>query len=134
MPGLVALVVLLLAAAPSATQTHPDMWWRNPQVQEALHLTPHQVERLEHIFHQDVELRKARRRKLTQLETQFADALTAGAVSEIEESGLVERMEDLRLSINLRRAMMLMAMYRTLRPEQRAALTSLYPPSRFPRP
>ena len=70
MPGLVALVVLLLQGTAAAEpQTHPDMWWRNTQVQEAMRLTPEQVQRLEQLFYLDADLRIARRRSLMKLQS-----------------------------------------------------------------
>ena len=135
MSGFAALVVfLLLGAVGAERQVHGEMWWRNAQVQRSLHLTPPQVQRLEQIFYEDFDLRAARRRMLRQLETQFAEALQAGDVTGIEESGLVDQMEELRARINVRRSLMLLAMYRTLSPGQRKTLTQMYPPGRFARP
>jgi Spy/CpxP family protein refolding chaperone len=110
------------------------MWWRNVQVQQTLHLTSEQVARLEQIFDRDVGLRIARRQRLNQLETQFAEALETGDVNEIHDSHLIDRIEDLRTRINIRRSRMLFAMYRTLSADQRKALSVLYPPGHSVRP
>ena len=50
-------ILLVTAGRPDA---HTEMWWRNVQVQQTLHLTSEQVARLEQIFDRDVGLRLGR--------------------------------------------------------------------------
>jgi len=119
----VTIALLLVTAAPDA---HPEMWWRNAHVQRTLHLTSQQVARLEQIFNRNVDSRIARRRMLNQLKTQFAESLETGDLNTIDESHLIDRIEELRTRINIRRARMLFAMYRTLSADQRKVLSALH--------
>lgn len=128
------LVTLLIGTAEAQTARHEDMWWRNPQLQQALMLTAEQVQRLERLFNEDLDDRIAGRKTLKRLEKKFAELLAAGEVSRIEDSNLIDRMEEQRARINVRRATMLMAMYRTLSADQRKTLNGLHPPRRLVRP
>lgn len=129
MRRLVTVLVLLLAVT-ARPRAEDAAWWRNPQAQETLHLSPQQITRLEQIFHQDVALRTSRRRTLTRLEAEFTEAMNDGDVARIESTHLIDRIEQLRVRINVRRTMMLVEMYQILSPDQRTALATLHPPAR----
>ena len=124
-PLAVALVMLLPPASAPADATG---WWHNKDIQRQVRLTGTQVERLQRIFDRDRELRATRRQELARLERELADALVADDADGIESSHLVDRIEGLRMQINVRRTLMLIEMYRVLSKEQRQILAALHGP------
>jgi Spy/CpxP family protein refolding chaperone len=130
----VLVVLLLLGHSAARAERRVELWWLDARVQQALHLTSAQVRALDRLFHDRLEQRIADRRRLADLERQFTASLTAGDHAAIEHSRLIERREDLRRRINVRRAVMLLAMYRMLSPDQRQLLSATDGPGRLAGP
>lgn len=100
-------------------------WWREQAVQKLLNLTKTQIERLDTVFERDRQERLALRRKIGEMDRLLRRVLERGNAQDATVQRLSEQVEALRAQHNVRRTLMLFAMYRRLTPEQRAALTKL---------
>jgi Spy/CpxP family protein refolding chaperone len=100
-------------------------WWRKADVQQALNLTKSQIERLEVVFDKDRPERVALRRKIAEMDRLLRRILERGNAEDDSIKRLSEQVEALRAQHNVRRTLMMFAIYRRLTPEQRAALTEL---------
>ena len=94
-------------------------WWRKTDVQQKLNLSRTQVERLDTVFDRDRPERVALRRML------LRRVLERGNAEDATIKRMSEQVEALRAQHNVRRTLMLFAIYRRLTPEQRSALTAL---------
>jgi Spy/CpxP family protein refolding chaperone len=94
-------------------------------VQQLLHLTKAQIERLEHVFENGRSERVALRRKIAEMDRLLRRVLERGNAEDATVERLSEQVEALRAQHNIRRTLMLFAMYRRLTPEQRLALRQL---------
>lgn len=95
-------------------------WWRKSDVQQMLHLTPTQVERLDTVFEKDRPERLALRRKIAEMDRLLRRVLERGNAEDVTVKRLSEQVEALRAQHNVRRTLMRFAIYRRLTPEQRA--------------
>jgi Spy/CpxP family protein refolding chaperone len=100
-------------------------WWRKAAVQQMLKLTKVQVERLDTLFERDRSERVALRRKISEMDRLLRRILERGNAEDTTVKRLSEQVEALRAQHNVRRTLMLFAMYRRLTPEQRAAFTEM---------
>jgi Spy/CpxP family protein refolding chaperone len=103
----------------------PIRWWRKAKVQQMLHLTPVQVERLDTVFEKDRPERVALRRKIAEMDRLLRRILERGNAEDATVQTLSEQVEALRAQHNVRRTLMRFEIYRRLTPAQRAALTEL---------
>ena len=100
-------------------------WWRTAEVQQTLKLSKAQVERLDMVFEKDRPERVALRRKIAEMDRLLRRVLERGNAEDATVKRLSEQVEALRAQHNVRRTLMLFAIYRRLTPEQRTALTEL---------
>jgi Spy/CpxP family protein refolding chaperone len=100
-------------------------WWRKTEIQQTLNLTRSQVERLDTVFERDRSERIARRRKIAEMDRLLRRILERGNAEDSTVQRLSEQVEALRAQHNVRRTLMMFAIYRRLTPEQRTALTEL---------
>jgi Spy/CpxP family protein refolding chaperone len=100
-------------------------WWRKTTVQQMLKLTKAQVDRLDTLFEEDRPERVALRRKIAEMDRLLRRVLERGNAEDTTVKRLSEQVEALRAQHNVRRTLMLFAMYRRLTPEQRAAFTEM---------
>lgn len=94
-------------------------------VQGQLRLTTVQVERLNALYERGLPQRVAQRRKLAEMDRLLDRLVARGNADEAHLERLSEQVETLRAQINVRRTMMLFAMYRTLTREQRTTFSRL---------
>jgi Spy/CpxP family protein refolding chaperone len=100
-------------------------WWRNTKIQHELVLSDRQVLLLEQIFQQQLTARIALQRDLERLELAVQQALDRGEPDDAVAMHAIERVEQVRMQQNIRRALMLLAMSKVLMPEQREKLPTL---------
>src|SRR5262245_55765197 len=96
-------------------------WWRKADVQRSLNLTKGQIERLDVVFDKDRPERVALRRKIAEMDRLLRRILERGNAQDDTVKRLSEQVEALRAQHNVRRTLMMFAIYRRLTPEQRAA-------------
>ena len=94
-------------------------------MQQTLNLTKTQVERLDTVFEKDRPERVALRRKIAEMDRLLRRVLERGNAEDATVKRLSEQVEALRAQHNVRRTLMMFAIYRRLTPEQRTALTAL---------
>jgi Spy/CpxP family protein refolding chaperone len=99
-----------------------DRWW-TADVQRELRLTSTQVETLNGLFERDLPERLAAHRTIKEMDRLLERTLERGNAADEHVARLSAHVEALRAQQNVRRSLMLLAMYRTLTYEQRAALT-----------
>ncbi len=100
-------------------------WWRKADVQQTLNLTKSQVERLDTVFEKDRPERVALRRKIAEMDRLLRRVLQRGRAEDATVKRLSEQVEALRAQHNVRRTLMMFAIYRRLTPQQRTALAAL---------
>ena len=109
------------AIASQAASAAPKRWWRDPAFQHDLRLTSEQVRQLDSIFERDLPARIALHRQIAQLDRELLRVIELEADA-AEVMRRIEDVEHLRAQRNVRRTLMLVAMYKTLTPAQRARL------------
>lgn len=125
-----AAACLVIAMAPGGLQGREGEepryhWWRVASVQKELRLTASQVEALDEIFEHKLAERVALHHEIEAMERLLERTLERGDADEKSVAALSEQLETLRAKQNIRRTLMLLAMYRTLTPEQREAFTDI---------
>lgn len=97
-------------------------WWRDSSIQRDLGLTAAQARRLDVIFESDLSARLALHHKIQRMDAELLRIIR----DEDDDSVLrfVDNLQALRRQQNIRRALMLVQMYRVLTPTQRARLAS----------
>ena len=123
----VCVTFCAMAAAIVATQgvlAAPQRWWRDQAIQQNLRLTAEQVRQFDSLFERDVPGRIALQQQIAQLDRELLRAIELEA-----DVAVVMRLSDevelLRAQRNVRRALMLVAMRKTLTSDQRAKLVEL---------
>jgi Spy/CpxP family protein refolding chaperone len=123
----VCVTFCAMAAAIVATQgvlAAPQRWWRDQAIQQNLRLTAEQVRQFDSLFERDVPARIALQQQIAQLDRELLRAIELEA-----DVAVVMRLSDevelLRAQRNVRRALMLVAMRKTLTSDQRAKLFKL---------
>jgi Spy/CpxP family protein refolding chaperone len=101
-----------------------DRWW-TADVQRELRLTSTQVKTLNGLFERDLPERLAAHRTLKEMDRLLERTLERGNAADEHVARLSAQVESLRAQQNVRRTLMLLAMYRTLTRDQRAALTQM---------
>ena len=99
-------------------------WWRDPSIQCQLNLTALQVSRLTVIFNRGLPARRVLNERIRQLDAKFRRAMQDDDEALLTE--LVPQGEELRRQQNTRRSLMLVEMYGTLTPVQRAGLATIH--------
>jgi Spy/CpxP family protein refolding chaperone len=99
----------------------PARWWQNPVIQHDLRLTSKQVRRLDSIFERDLPARIALHRQIAQVDRELQRMIDLEADVAVVMR-LSDEVEQLRAERNVRRTLMLVAMYKTLTLAQRARL------------
>lgn len=97
-------------------------WWRNPAIQRELVLSKEQVHLLDTIFERDLPARIALYEKIDRLDAELRHTIEIGEADDATVMRLSDEVETLRRQRNTRRSQMLLAMYKTLTPSQRAKL------------
>jgi Spy/CpxP family protein refolding chaperone len=100
-------------------------WWQTADVQRELRLTPTQVRKLDALFEQGLPERRALHRKIEEMDRLLERIVERGNADDGSVARLSQQVEALRSQANIRRTLMLYAMYRTLTHDQRAALTQI---------
>jgi Spy/CpxP family protein refolding chaperone len=108
----------------------PTRWWRDPALQQAIKLTTGQIHRLDAIFDRDLAARIALHEKIRRLDSELLRVMADE--DEATVMRFIAEVEALRSKQNIRRALMLLEMYRILTPVQRAVLAGIRPPRAFP--
>lgn len=94
-------------------------------VQRELRLTSSQVQKLDSLFENGLAERLARYRTIEEMDRLLDRLIERGNADDDSIVRLSERVEALRAQENVRRMLMLSAMYRTLTREQRAAFSEM---------
>jgi Spy/CpxP family protein refolding chaperone len=130
-PRLVAAVCILVVTIPTVVRVREGAvverrWWRTAELQRHLHLTAAQIQALDARFERERPERLARYRQIAEMDQRLAHILVRGSADDDTVARLSEEVEGLRLQQNVRRSMMILAMYKTLTPQQRALLAQMY--------
>jgi Spy/CpxP family protein refolding chaperone len=112
------LMLPAVAAQPPSRVT--GRWWHDPAIERDLELTAAQARRLDAIFESDLPARIALHQKIRRMDAELLRIIR----DEDEERVLrfVDDLQVLRRKQNVRRALMLVEMYKVLTPPQRARL------------
>jgi len=100
-------------------------WWRKAEVQQTLNLTESQVARLDTVFDKERPAQVELQRKIAEMDRLLGRILERGNAEDATVKRLSEQVEALRAQHNVRRTLMMFAIYRRLTPEQRAAVAQL---------
>lgn len=127
---MLAVVSLSIAIVSAATDGQDasgrrDRWWQNAEAQRGLRLTRAQVHALDGIFEQKIGERIALRHRIDVLDRQLRDVIERGEADDATVMRLSGQVEALRTQSNIRRALMLLAMYKILTPEQRVRFSEI---------
>ena len=117
--------IIFVFAATAALGADKPRWWERDDVRRQLHLTTSQIASIDDIFNDGPADRAVRRRELARLEEELHTFLRNGDTQYIEGTHLVDRIEDLRMQVNVTRTLMLIRIYRVPSAEQRAILDTL---------
>jgi len=125
-PSAAVLAVSLLAiSAPARGQSFGFPWWRDPQFQRELTLTPEQSSKIDTVFSQTV---PGLRQRKTELDAQedILSKMIATNESEATVTRQVDKVEAIRAEMNKTRTLMLLHMRQVLSPEQRKKLSQMH--------
>jgi len=111
-------LVVASLIAPQAT-LRGFRWWLDPDIQQDLALTVHQVAEIEREFGRSLEHRRLLRQKFDAADAELARAFARGDLSDEAAEALVTRVEDFRRQRNVARMRLLVTLYFLLTPEQR---------------
>ena len=129
-PRLTAAAGLLLAMIPAAISVEEldaqRRWWRAVEIQRHLRLTAAQVARLDALFERELPQRIEQHRQIQDLNGHVAHVIEHDNGDDSYAAQLTERGEALRAAQNIRRTLMLFAMYQTLTLEQRTLLAHMH--------
>jgi Spy/CpxP family protein refolding chaperone len=130
MRRLAAAAFVLLTMIPEVMRSqnetgHRHRWWQAPAFQRDLRLTPSQIQKLDALFERGLAERVARHQTIEEMDRLLARLMERGNADDASVLRLSEKVEALRAQENVRRTLMLAAMYRTLTREQRAAFTAM---------
>jgi Spy/CpxP family protein refolding chaperone len=130
-PRLVAAACVLVTTIPgtASIQDSPDShrrWWRAQAIQRHIRLTSRQVATLDAIFERRLPERIDRHRQIQELDRRLARIMEDPASDDDMVVGLSAELEALRAEQNIRRTLMLFAMYQTLTDEQRIRLKQMH--------
>jgi Spy/CpxP family protein refolding chaperone len=101
-------------------------WWRVAELQRQLRLTAAQIETLDVLFERERPQRVLRHHQIQAMDRRLAQVLENASADDHRVALLSEQVETLRVQQNVRRTLMLFAMYKTLTPQQRALLADIH--------
>jgi len=119
------VVFLLALAAPLHGQSFGFAWWKDPQFQHDLGLTPDQSARIDAIFQAAISQLRPKKAELDTQEELLSQQIVAGA-DEALVTRQVDRVEAIRSHMNKMRTLMLLKERQVLSPEQRVKLSKLH--------
>jgi Spy/CpxP family protein refolding chaperone len=122
---LLPVVFLLALAAPLHGQSFGFAWWKDPQFQHDLGLTPDQSARIDAIFQAAISQLRPKKAELDTQEELLSQQIVAGA-DEALVTRQVDRVEAIRSHMNKMRTLMLLKERQVLSPEQRVKLSKLH--------
>jgi Spy/CpxP family protein refolding chaperone len=128
-PLVIALITGLLVTSTAAGQRvapHQRVWWSDSDIQHVLTLSPIQVTELSTLFERDLPQRRTLHERILQMERELNRAI--GKDDEAGTLQVLEQLQELQRTLNTRRALMLVRMYRILTPQQRQQLASVIKP------
>lgn len=130
-PRLVAAAGVLLTMIPAvvSVQEASDTnrrWWRVPAIQRQLRLTSKQVATFDDLFERGLSERIHRHRQIQDMDRRLARIMEYGTAEEGDIADLSADLEALRAQQNIRRTLMLVAMYQALTDEQRLIVTQMH--------
>ena len=122
---LLPAVFMLALAAPLHGQSFGFAWWKDPQFQRELALTPDQSARIDAIFQAAISQLRPKKEELDKQEDLLSQQIASGA-----DEGLVtrqvEKVEAIRSQMNKMRTLMLLKERQVLSPDQRVKLNKLH--------
>ena len=123
--GCAALLLLLALAAPVHAQSFGFSWWKDPQFQRDLALTPEQTAKIDAIFQSTISLLRQKKAELDRQEDDLSRLIATGA-DESLVTRQVDKVESTRASMNKMRTLMLLHERQVLSPDQRVRLNKLH--------
>ena len=122
---LLAIVFSLAAAGSAHAQSFGFPWWRDAQFQKELNLTADQSTRIDALFQANMPGLRQGRDELDRQESELSRMITIGA-DEKQVTQQIDKVENIRASLNKSRTLMLLHMRQVLTPDQRVKLNKLY--------
>jgi Spy/CpxP family protein refolding chaperone len=122
---LLPAVFMLALAAPLHGQSFGFAWWKDPQFQHELGLSPDQSARIDAIFQAAISQLRPKKEELDKQEDLLSQQIAAGA-DEMLVSKQVDRVEAIRSHMNKMRTLMLLKERQVLTPDQRLKLNKLH--------
>jgi Spy/CpxP family protein refolding chaperone len=121
----VAVLLLVAFAAPLHGQSFGFPWWRDPQFQRDLTLTPDQSAKIDSVFQQTIPVLRQKKAELDTQEEELSRMIAANA-DEAAVTRQVDKVEAIRSNMNKMRTLMLLRMRQVLSPDQRVKLNQLH--------
>jgi Spy/CpxP family protein refolding chaperone len=118
-------VCALAVAGPLHGQSFGFAWWKDPQFQRELALSPDQSARIDAIFQAAISQLRPKKEELDKQEELLSQQIVAGA-DEALVTRQVDKVEAIRSHMNKMRTLMLLKERQILSPEQRLKLNKLH--------
>ena len=122
---LLSLVFVLAIAGPLHGQSFGFAWWKDPQFQRELALSPDQSAKIDAIFQAAISQLRPKKAELDKQEELLSQQIVAGA-DEALVTRQVDKVEAIRSQMNKMRTLMLLKERQILSPEQRVKLNKLH--------
>jgi Spy/CpxP family protein refolding chaperone len=122
---LLPLVFVLAMAGPLHGQSFGFAWWKDPQFQRELALSPDQSAKIDAIFQAAISQLRPKKAELDKQEELLSQQIVAGA-DEALVTRQVDKVEAIRSQMNKMRTLMLLKERQILSPEQRVKLSKLH--------
>jgi Spy/CpxP family protein refolding chaperone len=118
-------VCVLAVASPLHGQSFGFAWWKDPQFQRELALSPDQSAKIDAIFQAAISQLRPKKEELDKQEELLSQQIVAGA-DEALVTRQVDKVEAIRSHMNKMRTLMLLKERQILSPEQRVKLNKLH--------
>ena len=122
---LLLVVCVLAVASPLRGQSFGFAWWKDPQFQRELALSPDQSAKIDAIFQAAISQLRPKKEELDKQEELLSQQIVAGA-DEALVTRQVDKVEAIRSHMNKMRTLMLLKERQILSPEQRVKLNKLH--------
>jgi Spy/CpxP family protein refolding chaperone len=122
---LLLVVCVLAVASPLHGQSFGFAWWKDPQFQRELALSPDQSAKIDAIFQAAISQLRPKKEELDKQEELLSQQIVAGA-DETLVTRQVDKVEAIRSHMNKMRTLMLLKERQILSPEQRVRLNKLH--------
>ena len=122
---LLLVVCVLAVASPLHGQSFGFAWWKDPQFQHVLALSPDQSAKIDAIFQAAISQLRPKKAELDKQEELLSQQIVAGA-DEALVTRQVDKVEAIRSQMNKMRTLMLLKERQILSPEQRVKLSKLH--------